>query len=141
MPYGKQQERQIGARQRAQGSGGKPHRVGQPNNHVIVSADDRTRPEQGIAQAEGLRLHHVGELGAVVMVADIFEKVGFAGQDDEADLVGPAQDQALHEILGDRVRTRVAVIAAAADGGRLFRKGERLDAAAAGAAGTSPHMI
>ena len=93
--------------------------------------DQRQRPEDRVAQAARLRLHHVGDGRRPVGAAVVSQDVRLAGRDHEADLVGAAVDHALDEVFADRARTLDAAGQPAADRQQLLRERERLDAAAA----------
>jgi hypothetical protein len=136
----KQQERKIGVGQRAQRGFWKPDRIRQSHQHVFMVAHDRACPEHRVAQAARLGLHDVGELGAAVAVAVIFEDVGFSRRDYKADLVGTSQDQPFDEVFRDSARAVKPVIAAAAYRKQFLGERQWLNAAAAsGGWDDTPH--
>jgi hypothetical protein len=141
MVHREKKERKIGIGQRAQRGLWKPHRIGQSHEDVFVIAHDRAGPEHCVAQAAGLRLHDIGELGASIAVTIIFEDVGFAGRDDKADLVGTSQDQPLDQVFRDGAWAIEPFVAAATDREQLLGKRQWLNAAAApGGWNDTPHL-
>ena len=78
----------------------------------------------------GLRLHGVAEGRRVGRAAVVFQNVGLARRDHEADPRGAAEDQPLHQVIADGARTAHLAVVAVADGQQFFGKRERLDAAA-----------
>ncbi|GEM_PF-5570957 len=65
----------------------KPDRIGKPDHDGVPGVHQRTGAEQGIAQAGGLRLNDVTNVGAGDAPSVVFEDVGFAGGDYKAKLV------------------------------------------------------
>src|SRR5581483_1451616 len=87
------------------------------------------------------RLDDVGELRASVAVAEVFEDVRLSWGDNEADLVGPAEDQPFDQVLGHGAWPIDAFVRAAANRKELLGKGQRLNAgAASGGRNDAPHI-
>src|SRR3954453_5626690 len=88
----KKQKRKLIVRKLREGGFRKPDCIRKADNYWLVPRNQRCCAEYRITQSAPLRLHNISEGGLAVAGAVIAENVGLAGRDNEANLVGAAQN-------------------------------------------------